>query len=80
MPSSHTSSMDNNAGSQVCWSDSRPTPNEKPSRDLRLARFNNDKAYDLAHRVHSGEPRPQSLDGMLGQHLANLPPMTTNRN
>ncbi|KDN63201.1 hypothetical protein CSUB01_02149 [Colletotrichum sublineola] len=74
MPSSHAFSMDNNAGSH------RPTPNEKPSRDLRLERFNNDKAYDLAHRVHSGEPRPQSLDGMLGQHLANLPPMTTNRN
>ncbi|KAK2041584.1 hypothetical protein LZ31DRAFT_597110 [Colletotrichum somersetense] len=77
MPASHTSSMDNNTGSQGSWSASRPAPNEKPSRDTRLDRFKSDKTYDLAHRIHSGEHRPRSLGGMLGQHLANLPQSTT---
>ncbi|KAK1979648.1 hypothetical protein LZ30DRAFT_596419 [Colletotrichum cereale] len=78
MPSSHSSSMDNNTGSQGSWSASRPAPNDKPSRDIRLDRFRSDTTYDLAHRTHSGEQRPQSLDVMLGQHFANLPQTTTN--
>ncbi|EFQ31716.1 hypothetical protein CGRA01v4_04731 [Colletotrichum graminicola] len=80
MPASHTSSMDNNTGSQGSWSASRPAPDEKPSRDVRLDKFKSDKDYDLAHRVHSGEQRPSSLDEMLGQHLNNLPQTTTNGN
>ncbi|KAK1998732.1 hypothetical protein LX36DRAFT_710670 [Colletotrichum falcatum] len=78
MPASHTSSMNNNTGNQGSWSASRPAPNEKPSRDARLDMFKADKAYDLAHRFHSGEQRPGSLDDMLGQDLANLPQTTTN--
>ncbi|GKT55668.1 hypothetical protein ColTof4_11919 [Colletotrichum tofieldiae] len=78
MPPSHTSSMDNNTGSQGSWSASRPPPNQKPSRDSRLAKFENDKDYDLAHRFHSGERRPRTIEGMLGQHFANLPRAPTN--
>ncbi|KAK1585152.1 uncharacterized protein LY79DRAFT_519407 [Colletotrichum navitas] len=78
MPASHTSSMDNNTGRLSSWSASRPAPNEKPSRDVRLDRFMSDKDYGLAHRVHSGEQRPTSLDEMLGQHLANLPQTAMN--
>ncbi|GKT43295.1 uncharacterized protein ColSpa_03476 [Colletotrichum spaethianum] len=78
MPPSHTSSMANNTGSQSSWAASRPTPNEKPSRDARLDKFNNDKDYDLAHGIQSGQRRPQTLEGKLGQHFANLPRATTN--
>ncbi|WQF78486.1 hypothetical protein CDEST_03500 [Colletotrichum destructivum] len=78
MPSSHTSSMDNNTGSEGGWSAGRPPHNEKPSRDARLDTFRDDKDYKLAHQVYYGEQRPQTLEAMLGKHLTNLPRPTTN--
>ncbi|KXH43635.1 hypothetical protein CSAL01_07932 [Colletotrichum salicis] len=57
----------------------KPPSNEKPSRDIRLERFENDDNNNLCTPVHTVGSKPQTLKDKLGQHFSKLPSTTAKK-